>query len=85
MGGILQFPKMYRIRQTFDPRKIDDIGIEVKAGMAAMRLESKITAGQTVAVACSSRGIANYSAIVKEVVSALRTMKLEPVHHSGDG
>ena len=74
----MQFPKMYRIRQAFDPRKIDDIGIEVRAGMAAMRLESKITAGQTVAVACSSRGIANYSAIVKEVVSVLRTMKLEP-------
>jgi nucleoside-triphosphatase THEP1 len=78
MGDIMQFPKMIRIRQTFDPRKIDDIGTEVKTGMQTLQLESKTTPGQTVAVACSSRGIANYSTIVKEVVSTLRTMGLEP-------
>ena len=74
----MQFPKMIRIRQTFDPRKIEDIGTEVKTGMQALQLESKITPGQTVAIACSSRGITNYSTIVKEVVSTLKRMKLEP-------
>ena len=74
----MKFPKMIRIRQTFDPRKIEDIGAEVKTGMQAMQLESTITPGQTVAVACSSRGIANYSTIVKAVIANLRTLGLEP-------
>jgi hypothetical protein len=74
----MQFPKMVRIRQTFDPRKIEDIGTEVETGMQGVQMESKTKPGQTVAVACSSRGIANYSTIVKEVVSALRAMELEP-------
>ncbi|MBW1867651.1 MAG: DUF2088 domain-containing protein [Deltaproteobacteria bacterium] len=74
----MQFPKMYRIRQTFDPQKIDDIPAEIKAGMTTLQLESKITPGQTVAVACSSRGITNYGAIVKEVVTSLKAMGLKP-------
>lgn len=74
----MQFPKMYRIRQTFDPKKIDDIPAEIKTGMAAGQLESKIRPGQTVAVACSSRGIANYGVIVKEVVASLKAMGLKP-------
>ncbi len=80
----MQFPKMYRIRQIFDPQKIEDVAAEVKAGMTKLALESKIRPGQTirpgqsVAVACSSRGIANYSTIVKEVVTSLKAMQLEP-------
>ena len=74
----MQFPKMYRIRQTFDSQKLDDIAAEIKSGMATLSLASKITPGQTVAVACSSRGITDYSAIVKETVTSLKTMQLEP-------
>lgn len=46
--------------------------------MATLLLASEIRPGQTVAVACSSRGIANYSTIVKEVVTSLKDMQLEP-------
>ncbi len=74
----MQFPKMYRIQQIFDPQKLDDIAAEIKAGMATLPLASKIKPGQTVAVACSSRGITDYSAIVKEVVTSLKAMRLEP-------
>jgi len=74
----MQFPKMYRIRQAFDPQKIDDIPAEIRTGMATLSLESKITPGQTVAVACSSRGVTNYGVIVKKVVTSLKAMGLNP-------
>ena len=74
----MQFPKMYRIRQAFDPQKIDDIPTEIGAEMAALQLESRITPGHSVAVACSSRGITNYGTIVKEVVTSLKAMGLKP-------
>ena len=74
----MQFPKMMRVRQTFDSRKIDDIDAEVKAGMTTLDLSSRVKPGQTVAVACSSRGITKYDSIVKAVVSFLKTLQLEP-------
>jgi hypothetical protein len=71
------FPKMMRVRQTFDNRAIEDIPAAVKAGMASLSLGAAIEPGQTVAVACSSRGITNYAAIVKAVVSSLKALQLE--------
>jgi hypothetical protein len=73
----MQFPKMTRVRQTFDSREVDDISSEVKAGMAALDMSTKIKPGQTVAVACSSRGINNYASIVKAVVSSLKALQLD--------
>ncbi len=46
------FPKMYRIRQTFDSRQVENISSEVEAGISALHLELKSRPGQTVAVAC---------------------------------
>lgn len=73
----MRFPKMMRVRQTFDSREIHDIDAEVKAGMARVGLSSRVKPGQTVAVACSSRGITHYSAIVKAVVAALKAEQLD--------
>ena len=73
----MNFPKMMRVRQTFDSREIDDIDAEVNAGMATLDLSSKVKPGQSVAVACSSRGITNYAAIVKAVVSSLKALQLD--------
>lgn len=74
----MDFPKMIRVRQTFDSRRIDDVPGEVNAGMMAVLEKTEIMPGQTVAVACSSRGIANYAPIVKAVVSSLKASQLEP-------
>jgi hypothetical protein len=72
------FPKMYRIRQTFDSRKVDSITNEVETGIKTLLLSSDVKPDQTVAVACSSRGITNYTAIVKAVVSSLKAKQLKP-------
>ena len=73
----MQFPKMIRVRQTFESREVDDINAEVKAGMAALDVSSRVKPGQTVALACSSRGITNYASIVKAVVASLKALQLD--------
>ena len=74
----MDFPKMLRVRQAFDTRTVDDIAAEVTSGMAALDMKSRIKPGQLVAVACSSRGIANYTAIVEALVASLKTLQLNP-------
>jgi len=69
---------MIRVRQTFDDTTLDNVSDEINTQLANMKLPTSITPGQTVAVACSSRGIDNYDAIVKAVISYLKQLKLEP-------
>jgi hypothetical protein len=75
---MIDFPHMMRIRQTFDNTTLDDIPGEITRQLANLKLVSSIKKGQTVAVACSSRGLANYSTIVKAVVAFLKQLKLDP-------
>ena len=75
---MIDFPQMLRIKQTFDATALDDIPGEIARQLADLKLQSRVKEGQTVAVACSSRGIANYGPIVKSVVSFLKQMKLDP-------
>ena len=74
----MDFPHMMRIRQTFDDTALGDIPGEITKQLANLKLESSVKKGQTVAVACSSRGLANYGIIVKTVVSFLKDLKLDP-------
>ncbi|NIS72511.1 MAG: DUF2088 domain-containing protein, partial [Proteobacteria bacterium] len=74
----MDFPKMIRIRQSFEARILDDIPREIATQIDRLEVEKRIKPGQTVAVACSSRGIANYSAIVEATVRSLQDLELEP-------
>jgi hypothetical protein len=74
----MDFPHMMRIRQTFDDTALDDIPREITRQLTNLKLESSVKKGQTVAVACSSRGLANYGVIVKTVISFLKQLKLDP-------
>ena len=74
----MEYPHMIRVRQTFADTTLDNISDEIKTQLANMKLTTSIKPGQTVAVACSSRGIDNYDAIVKAVISCLKQLKLEP-------
>jgi hypothetical protein len=75
---MMDFPHMMRIRQAFDDTALDDIPGEITKQLANLKLESSVKKGQAVAVACSSRGLANYGIIVKAVVSFLKHLKLDP-------
>ena len=74
----MELPRMIRIRQKFDERYLEDIPGEIAAQIKQLSLERKIKPGQTVAIACSGRGVADYGPIVQSVVSNLRLLGLKP-------
>ena len=69
---------MIRVRQTFDHTSLDNVSEEINTQLSNLKLETAVKPGQTAAVACSSRGIYNYGAIIKAVISYLKQLKLEP-------
>ena len=74
----MELPKMTRIRQRFEKMVVNDIAGEIRSQMNAIDLKEKITPGDSVAVACSSRGIANYAEIVAAAVANLKELGLNP-------
>jgi len=69
---------MIRIKQKFEASVLADISGEIKIQISKLGLKETVRAGETVAVACSSRGIANYSTIVKSTVDCLKANGLQP-------
>jgi len=74
----MEFPKMLRVKQNFEAPVIEDIPQEIALQVNRLGLEKNVRPGQTVAVACSSRGIANYGTIVEATVRSLQQLGLEP-------
>jgi hypothetical protein len=74
----MDFLKMIRIRQHFEAPTVQDIPQEIINQVKNLNLGKRVTAGGSVAVACSSRGIANYSAIIQATVASLQDAGLKP-------
>ena len=74
----MELPHMIRVKQTFDATTLDDIPGEIQSQIKNLGLGKVVKDGQTVAVACSSRGLSNYATIVKAVISALKQLGLVP-------
>jgi hypothetical protein len=72
----MSLPKMIRVRQHFPRPRVDDIPARTRATLAACG--HAIKRGDVVAVGTSSRGIANYAAIVKATVDVLRELGAKP-------
>lgn len=62
------YPEFFRLRQRFESHAIDNVAEAVKKSLAVAKLSEQIQSGQSVAIAVGSRGIANLSQIVAEVV-----------------
>ena len=62
------FPLMFRLKQRFRSSTIADLSQAVEAELASLVLQKKVRPGESVAVACGSRGIANHAVILKAVV-----------------
>lgn len=71
-------PNVVRVRQAIETDPLNDIEAAIRGGVAKLDLASKTRPGQTVAVGCSSRGIANYGGIVAHTVTALKDAGLKP-------
>ena len=74
----MDWPDMIRVRQKFSNQAVPDIASEVASGFKDLDLRNRAHRGASVAVGCSSRGIANYKTIVKATVDCLSQAGLEP-------
>ena len=74
----MDFPHMLRVRQTFNGAALANIAEEIRSQIENLGLEDIVQNGQTVAVACSSRGLSNYSSIVQSVIFSLKQLGLSP-------
>jgi hypothetical protein len=74
----IDFPPMIRVRQKFSREHLPDVPGTILAQIRALAPDLPVRPGQSVALACPSRGLADYSAIVRSVVGGLKDLKLKP-------
>lgn len=74
----MEYPSFYRIRQRFDDTSLKDVAQAVRDEFASFKPETKIHAGQRVAVSVGSRGTHDLKILVETVVACLRAIQLEP-------
>ena len=72
------FPKLFRVRQSFDAAKVDDVPAAVGSQLAGLKLHEQIRPGQSVAVTCGSRGVANIRAIIQAAVRYFQSIGAAP-------
>jgi Lactate racemase N-terminal domain len=73
-----EYPKMFRVRQTFEGPRVADVAGEVKKELARLDLGPRVRAGQSVAITAGSRGIANIHLIIRAVVEHCKSLGLRP-------
>ncbi|MBK8018027.1 MAG: DUF2088 domain-containing protein [Betaproteobacteria bacterium] len=78
-GGLdVPLPPMARVRQKFDPTRLDDIAGAVRREFARPEIRERVKPGQVVAVGCGSRGIANIALIACTVIEELKALGAKP-------
>jgi hypothetical protein len=69
---------MFRVRQTFERPRVDDIPGEAQAQLKRLALRDRVKPGASVAVTVGSRGIANIHLITKAIVDHLKAIGAKP-------
>jgi hypothetical protein len=72
------YPRIFRVRQSFPSQTVADIPGTVAAELKILNLGSRVKPGQTVAITAGSRGVANIAVIVKAVVQHMQSLGLKP-------
>ena len=72
------YPQFFRVRQKFEGPRVADVSGEVEGQLSQLKLSETIRPGQSVAVTCGSRGIANISLIIKAIVGHLKQLGAKP-------
>jgi hypothetical protein len=73
-----QFPKIFRVRQTFPSPSVEDVPGEVHKQLARLDLGKRVRPGQSVAITAGSRGIANIAAILRAAVEHFKGLGARP-------
>jgi hypothetical protein len=74
----MNFPKMFRIRQSFDRTRVQDIPGTVKGELGKLNLGQKVKPGQAVALTAGSRGVANIALILKAAAEYFKSLGAKP-------
>jgi hypothetical protein len=78
-GGLdVPLPRMVPVRVTFPDERLGDLPGAVKAQFARPEIRGKVKPGQSIAVGCGSRGVANIAAAVKAVVAEIMALGGKP-------
>ena len=78
-GGLeITMPRMVNVRQKFEAARLHDIGGVIAREFQRPEIRSRVLAGQSIAVGCGSRGIANIAEIVKSVILELKALGAQP-------
>lgn len=72
------FPKTFRLRQSFDDTHIEDVADVVHEQLTRLVLEKKVRPGESVAIAVGSRGIAKIPVIIRAIVEHLKRLGAKP-------
>ena len=74
----MDFPPVYRVKQSYDATSIKDVARAVRDEFANFKPGARIRPGQRVAVGVGSRGTHDLRVLVESVIECLRAMQLEP-------
>ncbi len=74
---MMPLPKMYRVRQIFDSTSVADLRNSVLAELHQLSW-TRIQPGDNVAITAGSRGIANFSEIIKTIVEFFKSLNARP-------
>ena len=72
------FPRMIRLRQKFDARRVTDVSSQTTSQLESLKLNQRIRPGQSIAVTAGSRGIAHIGEITRAVVDHLKSLGAVP-------
>ena len=75
---MVEFPKMFRIRQRFEGPELAEVAGAVESELDGLSLRERVKPGQTVAITAGSRGIANIGPILQAAVRHFRRLGADP-------
>lgn len=78
-GGLdIPLPRMVNVRQKFKTITLESVTNAVAEQLKRPEIRVKVKAGQTIAVGCGSRGVANVGEAAKAVVAQLKALGAKP-------
>src|SRR3954454_12792967 len=73
-----EYPRMFRLLQQTAGSTLEDVPGTVERELAGLRLQTRISPCQSVAITAGSRGIANVAVITRAIVQHLQRLQAKP-------